>query len=84
MATIPDIPPLPLCKDCRYMLPGNQPDEPFCTSPKRGTVVSLVTGLNTPRLVFCTTHRSLTDPEADQLGGCGRQGRFFEPKEKTS
>ena len=81
MATIPEIPPLPLCKDCRHMKPGDLPQEPFCTSPKRGKIRSLVTGLDTPRLVFCTTHRSLTEEDAEQLGGCGRQGRFFELKE---
>ena len=81
MATIPEIPPLALCKDCRHMKPGDLPQEPLCMSPQRGTVRSLVTGLVTPALIFCTTHRTIKPDEARRTGACGIEGRFFEPKE---
>lgn len=62
-----------LCKDCRHSTPRFS-DIRFCNRPEN-IIASRVDG----ELEYERTCRTLREWE----GGCGKAGRWFEPKERT-
>ena len=68
-----------LCKDCKWC--SEEDNWYYCNHPKNlKKITSLVTGKTktTQTIAFCSTQRS---GSSWWCGTCGKQGRWFEPKE---
>ena len=69
-----------LCVDCKWHVGENDPRYDKCIHPKN-MELNLVTGEQSARWIYCSTHRE----DAGLIWAylfrcCGERGRWFEPK----
>lgn len=69
-----------LCDDCKHS--SMEGESSYCLSPRNMTDVNPINGVRAARTyMYCFSHRSFGPFAARFFECCGKEARWFEPKE---